>query len=447
MPRKFTFSGGVHPPYNKNRTERLPIEEFPAPQKVIIPLYQHSGLPAKPVVKRGDKVLVGQLIGESGGSVSASVHSSVSGMVLSIGPFAHPMGKQVISVEIENDGKNIPQAFEPAVQSWRDAAPQEIVQKIQAAGIVGMGGEGFPTHVKLAPPSNKPIDTLIINGAESEPFLTADHALMLKRTENLLDGILIIKKILGAKKCFIAIEDNKPDVIKKTALLLNDGKYKEISLCTLMAKYPQGGEKQLIKAITGREIPSGGLPMDIGCAVQNVGTTVAIFDAITRGVPLYERVITVTGPGIGTPKNLLVRIGTPISCLLETCNIDPTMAKKIIMGGPMRGCTLSDVNVPAIKTTSGLLVLDTSTPALQRWPCINCGHCIHACPINLVPSRIAKYVEKENYEGAEEWNVTDCMECGSCAYICPAKINLVHWMKLGKYHVQALRAAAPAWKK
>jgi electron transport complex protein RnfC len=432
VPRKFTFSGGVHPPYNKNRTECLPIEEFTAPQKVIIPLSQHSGLPAKPVVKRGDKVLVGQLIGEVGGSVSASVHSSVSGTVLSIGPFAHPMGKQVISVEIENDGKNIIPVFEPAVQSWRDAAPQEIVQKIQAAGIVGMGGEGFPAHVKLAPPSNKPIDTLIINGAESEPFLTADHALMLARTENLLDGILIIKKILGAKKCFIAIEDNKPDAIKKTVHLLNDGKFKEITLCTLMAKYPQGGEKQLIKAITGREIPSGGLPMDIGCAVQNVGTTVAIFNAITRGVPLYERVITVTGPGIGMPKNLLVRIGTPISCLL---------------GGPMSGCTLSDVNVPVIKTTSGLLVLDASTPALRTWPCINCGHCIHACPINLVPSRIAKYVEKENYEGAQEWNVMDCMECGSCAYICPAKINLVHWMKLGKYHVLALRADAAAWKK
>ena len=446
MPRRYTFSGGVHPPHNKSRTERLPIEVLPAPKKIVIPLSQHIGAPAKPVVKRGDRVLIGQLLGEAGGFVSAPVHSSVSGSVLSIGPFAHPTGRQITAVEIENDEKNDSVTFTPSFQSWRDAAPQELVQQIQAAGIVGMGGAGFPTHVKLSPPSNKPIDTLIINGAECEPFLTADHLLMLERSSDFLEGVLILKKILGAKKCCIGIEANKPDAIKKISSLLNTAKIKGVILCTLMVKYPQGGEKQLINAVTGREVPSGGLPMDVGCVVQNVGTTVAVSDAVIRGMPLYERVVTVSGPGIRTPKNVFVRIGTPVECLLEACSVDPRAVRKIIMGGPMMGLALSDVNVPVVKTTSGLLALTSMTPALRSWPCINCGHCIQACPINLIPSRIAKLVEKQDYDGAREWNVMDCMECGSCAYICPAKINLVHWMKLGKYHVQALRTAAAAEK-
>ena len=424
----------------------MPIEAFVAPGKVIIPLSQHIGAPAKPVVKRGDRVLLGQMIGEAGGFVSAPVHSSVSGNVLSVGPFFHPSGKQVTSVEIENDGNDERVDFQPGETSWRDAAPQELVQKIQAAGIVGMGGAGFPTHVKLSPPSNKPIDVLIINGAECEPYLTADHLLMLEQTERFVEGILILKKILNAKKCLLGIEENKPDAIKKITALLSERKSREITVCTLAAKYPQGGEKQLIKAVAGREVPSGGLPMDVGCVVQNVGTTVAVHDAVTRGVPLFERVVTVTGPGMGNPKNFMVRLGTPVGLLLEACAVDPGKVRKLLMGGPMMGLALSDVNVPVIKTTSGLLALDTTTPALRTHSCINCGHCIHACPINLVPSRIAKFVEKEDYEGAQEWNVMDCMECGSCAFICPAKINLVHQMKLGKYHVQAMRRAAEAKK-
>jgi len=446
LAKRYTFSGGIHPAHNKSRTEKLPIERFTAPPKVILPLSQHIGGPAKPVVKRGDKVLIGQVVGEAGGFVSAPVHSSVSGTVLSIGAFTHPSGRQVTSVEIENDGQDMAIEFNSTIKSWRDAAPQELIQLISAAGIVGMGGAGFPTHVKLSPPSNKQIDTLIINGAECEPYLTADHSLMLERTEHFLDGVAILKKILGAKKTFIGIEENKPDAIKKVAALLGDTRYKDIVLCKLIAKYPQGGEKQLINAITGREVPSGGLPMDVGCVVQNVGTTVAVYDAVVNGIPLFERVLTVTGPAVKTTKNLRVRIGTPVSMVLDYCNIDPKKVKKVVMGGPMMGLALSDVTVPVIKTTSGLLVLDEVTPALKAYPCINCGHCVHVCPINLIPSRIAKYVEKENYESAQEWNVMDCMECGSCSYVCPAKINLVHWMKLGKYHVQALRRAAEVKK-
>lgn len=442
MSRRFTFKGGIHPPHSKTQTAGLSIEVFPAPSKVIIPLQQHIGAPAKPVVKRGERVSIGQLIGEAGGFVSAPVHSSVSGTVLSVGLFPHPMGKQVIGVEIENDGTEEKQMLSPLDKPWREAAQGELIQKIQSAGIVGMGGASFPTHVKLSPPSNKPIDVLIINGAECEPYLTADHRLMLERTEDFLTGVLILKKILGAKKCFIGIEENKPDGIKLVNKLLSGSLYKDVTLARLGAKYPQGGEKQLINAVTGRFVPSGGLPMDAGCVVQNVGTAVAVRDAILGGIPLYERVVTVTGPTVRNPKNLLVRIGTPIRLLLEACEVDLKASRKVIMGGPMMGIAQSDLDAPVIKSTSGLLVYDKVQPALREYPCINCGRCVAACPIHLVPSRLAKFIEKESIDEAVEWNVMDCMECGSCTYVCPSKINLVHFMKLGKFHVQAKRAAA-----
>ena len=442
MSRKFTFKGGVHPAHKKAQTEHLPIEVFPAPQKVIIPLAQHIGAPAKPLVKRGDRVTIGQVLGEAGGFVSAPVHASVSGTVLSMGSFPHPMGKQVMSVEIENDGTDEKHPCIPFEKPWREAAPGELVQKIQSAGIVGMGGASFPTHVKLSPPSNKPIDVLIINGAECEPYLTADHRLMLERTEDLLIGTQILKKILGAKKCYIAIELNKQNAIEAITAKFSDVRFKDISVAHLQAKYPQGGEKQLINAVTGRMVPSGGLPMDAGCVVQNVGTAIAVRDAILEGTPLFQRVVTVTGPTTGSPKNLLVRIGTPIRHILEACAVDMSATRKIIMGGPMMGIAQTDIDVPVIKSTSGILAYDKTAPAQREYPCINCGHCVHACPIHLVPSRLAKFVEREKFDEAIEWNITDCMECGSCAYVCPSKINLVHLMKLGKYHIQTRRAAA-----
>jgi electron transport complex protein RnfC len=440
LAKKYSFKGGIHPPHSKKQTEKLAIEHLLIPQKVIIPLSQHIGAPAKPVVKKGDRVLLGQMIGEASGFVSSTIHSSVSGIVQTVGPFSHPSGKQVIAVEIENDGLDEPVAFTP-FENWRDVAPGELIQKVQAAGIVGMGGAGFPTHVKLSPPSNKTIDTLIINGAECEPFLTADHRLMLERTEHLLTGILILRKILNASNCFIGIEENKADAIDTIMSMLNDQKFKEIKLARLKVKYPQGGEKQLITAITAREVPSGGLPMDAGCVVQNVGTAIAVYDAVIQGIPLFERVITVCGPVVKNPKNFLVRIGTPIRMLLEAATTDLSVAKKVIMGGPMMGNTQSDLDAPVIKSTSGIVVLDTVQSAVRQYPCINCGHCVRACPIHLIPSRLAKFVEKEKTEEAIEWNIMDCIECGSCTYVCPSKINLVHFMQLGKFHVQAMRAA------
>ncbi|MCX7725597.1 MAG: electron transport complex subunit RsxC [Chitinispirillaceae bacterium] len=443
MPVKFTFKGGVFVPHHKKKTEKLPIELFPTPAKIVIPLSQHIGTPAKPLVKRGDRVLVGQIIGEAGGYVSAPVHSSVSGTVASVGAFPHPSGKMITSVEIDNDGKDESVNFSsPYSKNWRETASAELVSYIQSAGIVGMGGAGFPTHVKLSPPSNKPIDTLIINGAECEPYLTADHRLMLEKKEELIEGVLILRKILGVKKCYIGIEDNKNDVIKEISRTLSEKKIKEISLTVLHTKYPQGGEKQLIKAITGREVPTGGLPMDVGCVVQNVGTTVAVYEAIVKGIPLYQRVVTISGPVIGNPKNFLVKIGTSVKDLLLACGVKLERIKKVIMGGPMMGLALSDLNVPVIKTTSGILALDNITPQTKLYPCVNCGRCLEVCPINLLPSRLAKLVERGDYNMADCFNIMDCIECGSCAYICPAKINLVHWIKLGKYHVTAVRKVA-----
>jgi electron transport complex protein RnfC len=440
LAKRFSFKGGIHPPNKKRQTEHLSIERFPAPQKVIIPLSQHNGVVTQPIVKKGDRVLLGQLITESKDFFSEAVHSSISGTVLSVGPFAHPSGKQVLAIEIENDGLDENETFYP-LENWRDAAQGELLQKIRSAGIIGMGGASIPTHVKLSPPSNKTIDTLLINGAECEPLLTSDHRLILERTEHLLTGILIIRKIVSASDCIIGIEENKQDAIKAVSTLLTDPRFKDIKLARLKVKYPQGGELHLINAITGREVPSGGRSEDTGCVVQNVETTVAVYDAVLRGLPLIERVVTVTGPVVKNPKNFLVRVGTPLHLLLEATQTDFTKAKKVVLGGPMMGISQSELDVPVIKSTNGVLVLNSIQPAIKKYPCINCGHCVHACPIHLIPARLAKFVEKEKMEEAIEWNIMDCTECGSCAYVCPSKINLVHFLRLGKYHVQAMRAS------
>lgn len=446
MYRKSTFKGGIHPPHNKHLTEALPTEILPPPEKVIIPLSQHIGAPAKITVKRGDPVKIGQPIGESGGFVSSPVHASVSGKVSSISEFPHPLGRRVTGIEIENDGKDDTFDLQPLNKDWREAAHGEIIQKIMESGIVGMGGASFPTHVKLSPPADKQIDTLIINGAECEPYLTADYRIILEKTEEVLVGSLILKKTLGAKRAFIAIEDNKPDAISAVSEKLKNREFENLSIARLKTKYPQGGEKQLINAVIKREVPSGGLPMDVKCVVQNVGTAYAVWDAIQNGKPLYQRIVTVTGPVVKNPKNLLVRVGTPIRHVLEYCNTSLSDAQKVIMGGPMMGITLSDLEAPVIKSTSGLLVLSDITAGTRDYSCISCGNCVKACPIHLVPSILAKLVEKEKIPEADRWNVLDCMECGSCSYVCPSKINLVHFMKLGKYLVTAARKASETAK-
>jgi electron transport complex protein RnfC len=439
--KKYTFKGGVHPDYCKEQTAHLPIEDFPAPAVAVIPLLQHIGAPANALVDKGDRVLVGQLIGEPAGNLSAAVHSSVSGTVLSVKPFAHPSGRLVNAVEIENDGADEAVEFEPVQHPWREAAPGELVRTIAAAGIVGLGGAAFPTHIKLSPPTHKPIDTLIINGAECEPYLTDDHRIMLERAEDILTGALVLKKILGAKNAFFGIEDNKMDAINAIRDKVSSPQFDGITVAVLKSKYPQGGEKSLITAITKRKVPSGKLPMDIGCVVQNVSTALAVYEAVIEGKPLYRRVVSIMGTNVKSPKNFMARIGTPAKVLLDACGVDIAAAKKIIMGGPMMGTALSNLDVPIIKSSSALLVLNQVTAAVRKYPCINCGICVKSCPVRLIPSRLAKFVEKDYLDDAVKWNLMDCMECGSCAYACPAKINLVQFFKLGKMKVKAARAA------
>jgi electron transport complex protein RnfC len=410
----------------------MAIEKYPLPSKVIIPTVMHIGSPAKVIVKNGDKVTKGQIVAEASGFVSSPAFSSISGVVSSIGMFPHASGKSVAAVEITADGKNGEFRFEP-IKNYKEQPAAVLTKRISDCGIVGMGGAGFPAHVKLSPPPDKKIDTLIINAAECEPYLTTDHRSMLEMSDKLLWGIKILRRILGAKYIFIAIEKNKQDAIDLLRDKIDENKkFDAIKIIPLETKYPQGGEKQLVFAVTGREIPSGKLTMDAGCVVQNVASTVAAYDAIIEGIPLTERVLTVTGSAVKKPGNYLAPIGTNVREILEYCQTDFSRVKKVIMGGPMMGVSLANIDVPIMKQTSGILVLEETTPADGENNCINCGNCVWKCPIRLVPSLLAKYSEKNMFDEAKERNIMDCMECGCCSYICPAKINILHKIRFAK---------------
>ncbi|MBN1562147.1 electron transport complex subunit RsxC [candidate division KSB1 bacterium] len=437
-----SFPGGIHPPGNKKTTESLPIEKCPAPPSVVIPLQQHIGAPSKPIVATGDALRIGDSISESGGFVSVPSHATVSGTVSAIEVRPHPLGVKVLSVVIENDGQEKWRDDIGFDENYRELGKKEMINRIHAAGLAGMGGATFPTHVKLSPPADKKIDTLILNGAECEPYLTSDHRLMLEEPEKIVRGMEILFKILGAKSGAIGIEGNKPDAIK-----VMRQKIAELGLPfkihALHVKYPQGAEKQLIKAITNRRVPAGGLPMDIGCVVHNVGTAAAVYDAVACKRPLVERVVTITGAGVKTPKNLLIPIGTPFSHVFNHCGGLTDDAGKIIMGGPMMGLAQSDLAAPVIKGTSGLLVLnEKQSRRKQEQPCISCAHCVDACPMALLPKMLSQFVKHERFASAESYNILDCIECGSCAFVCPANINLVHWIKYGKLKVMQKRKKA-----
>ena len=427
-----SFSGGIHPPEHKKITESLAIEKCPYPETVVIPVQQHIGAPSKPIVEKGDLVRIGDPISESSGFVSVPSHATISGKIKSVDARPHPLGTKVLSVIIENDGEDTWRDDIGFDKSYGELDKKEILKRIQAAGLAGMGGATFPTHVKLSPPPDKKIDTLILNGAECEPYLTSDHRLMLEEPEKILRGMEIVLKVLGAKNGAIGIEKNKMDAVKvlrQKAATLN----LPFKVYALHVKYPQGAEKQLIKAIVNRRVPAGGLPMDVGCVVQNVGTVAAVYDAVANNRPIVDRVVTITGEGIKNPKNLLVPIGTPFSFVFDQCDGLTDDAGKIIMGGPMMGLAQSDVDAPVIKGTSGLLVLsEKQSRRKQEQPCISCAHCVDACPMGLLPKMLAQFVKHERFADAQAYNILDCIECGSCSFVCPANISLVHWIKYGK---------------
>ncbi len=426
-----TFKGGAHPPENKRSTERNAIENCPNPEKVIIPLQQHIGSPPELVIEKGAEVKTGQILAKATQFVSVPVHATISGTVAAIEKYPHPLGTNLLSIIIESDGNDTWTNTIKHNPDYFDLPVDEMKNRIQQAGIAGMGGAAFPTHVKLSPPPEKPIEILFLNGVECEPYLTADHRLMLEHPDAILSGLRILMKILNAKRAIIGIEKNKPDAIrlfqKKTK------SRKKISVLPLEVKYPQGAEKQLIYAATGRVIPSGGLPMDVGCLVLNVGTVFAIYEAVSSNKPLIERVITVSGPGINKPKNLRVRIGTPFKSLIEYCGGYTNISAKLINGGPMMGIAQYTDEVPVIKGTSGILVLDKKTAShREEHPCIRCARCVDTCPMKLMPTELASLVKHEKYDQTARIGLYDCIECGTCAFVCPANIQLVHYIKLGK---------------
>jgi electron transport complex protein RnfC len=415
---------------------------MPLPGTLRVSMAQHLGAPAKPLVKKGDTVLRGQVIGEAAGFISAAVHAPTSGEVSAVGEAPTPIGSIAQFVEITPDGEDKWVDGLEGISDWQNADTKAIVAKIAECGIVGMGGAGFPTNVKLSPPPDKPIDTLILNGAECEPYLTADNRIMVEHADKIWLGCQIISKVLGAKTVRIAIEDNKPEAIAAMEEAMRDAEG-DVAIVALKTEYPQGAEKQQIYAITGREVPSGGLPMDVGCVVENVGTTMAVWNAVINGKPLTERVTTVTGTPVAEPKNILGRIGTLYSDMLEFCGGLKGNAAKVISGGPMMGLAQPNMDISTTKTTSGILLLSPKeTPVFTSMPCISCGRCIQACPMYLVPAELSQLLEAEDYEGAEELNVMDCIECGSCAFSCPAHRPLVQHMKVGKSKVMLKRRAA-----
>ncbi len=427
----FKFKGGIHPPDSKEVTKDKAIVSAKVPPRLFVPLLQHIGAPCKTAVQAGQKVRKGEVIGTAAGFVSAPVHAAVSGKVTGFCDVPHPAGMMVPAVIIENDNRETWVELKET-PDYAALSPKELCERILAAGIVGMGGATFPTHVKLSPPRDKKIDTLIINGVECEPYLTADYRLMVEKTGEIVEGARLIMKALGVSRGMIGIESNKPDavaVMKKAC-----GNDASLSVHSLKVKYPQGAEKMLIKALVNREVPLRGLPMDVGVVVQNVATAAAVYDAVRNGRPLIERVVTVTGDAIKEPKNVLARIGSTVNDVVDECGGFSRKPGKVIMGGPMMGFAVHSMDTPVTKGTSGIVALSEQTVlhSEEFGPCIKCGRCIDVCPMGLVPSMLGVFGEKGFYDEAKAYRVHDCFECGSCTYVCPSKRPIVQFIKLAK---------------
>ena len=436
--------GGVHPAANK-LSDKEPIKVAAVPALVAIPMAQNLGAPSKPVVAKGDKVKVGTVIGEPGGFLSSFVHSSVSGTVDKIDMVPDATGKKVQAVFIKVEGDEWEESIDRSTELKKEITldKQQIIDKVKEMGIVGMGGATFPTQVKLTPPPTAKPECVIINAVECEPYLTSDHSLMLAHAEEILVGVQILEKAMNVNKAYIGIEANKPDAIK---LMTEKAKaYPGIEIVPLQLKYPQGGEKQLIDAVIGKQVPSGGLPIATGALVQNVGTAFAVYEAVQKNKPLIERIVTVTGKSLKQPSNFLARLGVPIADLIEAAGGLPEDTGKVISGGPMMGKAMPEVNSYMVKGCSGVLIMPNAEARRKAaGPCIKCAKCVHACPMGLSPNFLAKYSELNMLAEAEEERVYDCIECGSCSFSCPANRPLLDWIRQGKGKVMGIIRARAA---
>lgn len=439
----YTFKGGVHPDDNKRHTNSIPIRVIDGISEHVFPLQQHIGAPLEPLVQIGDSVKVGTKIADSEAFVSAPLHSSISGTVKAIEPRLHPNGAKVKSIIIENDGEYM---IDESVQKRgeiEDLSAEEIIKIVREAGIVGMGGAGFPTHVKISPPKEKKIEYVIVNGAECEPYLTSDHRVLLESPDMVLDGLRALMRVFGLSEGYIGIEQNKPDAILLIAEKLKEEKYSGIKLCELKTKYPQGAEKQLINAITGRVVPSGGLPADAGAVVVNVDTSVAIATAILTGMPSIRRIVTVSGDAVKEPANFEVRLGMSFDSLFEKAGGFAKEPVKIIMGGPMMGQAQSSTDVPVVKGTSALLAFSADVDVYgEDEVCVRCGKCVKSCPMHLMPLYLNMYAKDKDWQMCDKYNVLDCIECGVCSYLCPGRQHPLQNIRTAKQKVAEMKRAA-----
>ncbi len=441
--RQNSFKHGVHPPEHKEDTSGLPIRQFAFAPVLILPMSQHLGAPSQPVVREGQEVVRGQLLAKAGGYMSVPIHAPASGLVRKIANVPTISGKMTQGIYLEPFPFSSQEVMEGTPVELETATPEDILKGVQDAGIVGLGGAAFPTHVKLKVPDGKHCDTLIINGIECEPFLTTDHRVMLEQADDIFMGIRYLFKATNADKCIIGIEANKQDAADHLAGRIP--KDLPVTVQVVPVKYPQGAEKMLVTALLGREVPSGGLPIDVGTIVTNVATTAEIGRLLPHGRGIQERVVTITGPGVKKKGNYLIPIGTPLRYVLEQVEADP-MISEVYMGGPMMGVAVSNLDISITKGTSGILVFtDEQVKRPNKvYPCINCGACVDACPISLTPNKLGVLAKFEAYdEMAEKFNLMDCFECGSCSYVCPSHIPLVQYFRLAKTMVRKRNAAKP----